>query len=60
MIRHVNAVAVPEVNEVQIVDFTDRRGHDYAVDLRGCVAYMFATMVVCRLFSVSGERAATS
>jgi hypothetical protein len=33
MIRHVNAVAVPEVNEMQVVDFTDRPDRNDVVDL---------------------------
>jgi hypothetical protein len=43
MIRHVDAFAVPEVDEVQIVDFTDRSGHAYAVYLGFYVKHMCAT-----------------
>jgi hypothetical protein len=38
---------------MDLVDFTDRRDHDLAVDLRRCVAFMYVTMIVCRLFGVS-------
>jgi hypothetical protein len=34
MIRQFFAGAGVEVEIVDLVDFTDRRGHDYAVDLR--------------------------
>ena len=29
-----HSVGGPPLQEVQVVDFTDRRGHDYAVDVR--------------------------
>jgi hypothetical protein len=45
VIRHVLAGSGSEVEVVNLIDFTDRRGHDYAVDLRRCVGYMFATVV---------------
>jgi hypothetical protein len=49
-----------EVEVVDLVDFTDREHADYASDVRWCVAYMFATTVVCLLFGVSGASATTN
>ena len=46
VIRHVLTGGGGEVEVVDLIDFTDRGGHDYAVELRRCAAYMFATMVV--------------
>jgi hypothetical protein len=45
VIRHVLVGSGSEVEVVNLIDFTDRRGHDYAVNLRRCVGYMFATVV---------------
>jgi hypothetical protein len=54
VIGHVFASGGGEVEVMDLIDdFTDRRGHDYVVDLRRYGAYMFATLVVCQLFGVS-------
>jgi hypothetical protein len=39
-----DAGAVAPLQKMQVVEFSDRRGHDYIVDLRRYRAYMFATM----------------
>jgi hypothetical protein len=46
VIRHVLVGSGSEVEVVNLIDFTDRRGHDYAVDLRRCVGYVVAASVV--------------
>jgi hypothetical protein len=38
-----------------IIDFSDCRGQDYAVDLRRCVAYMFATGVAASVVGSPGN-----
>jgi hypothetical protein len=43
MIRDVDAVAVAEIDEMQIVNFTDRSGHAYAIYLGFYVKHMCAT-----------------
>jgi hypothetical protein len=40
------AVLLP-VQEVEVIDFTDRRRPNYTSDLRLCVAYMFAMKARC-------------
>jgi len=52
VVGHVFAGSAGEVEIVDLVDFSDRSGRNYACDLRRYGAYMFATMVVC-VFSVS-------
>jgi hypothetical protein len=39
LLRHADEAAQVSVSDVSIVNFSDCRGHDYAIDLRRCAAY---------------------
>jgi hypothetical protein len=44
MIRHILSVPAPQIQEVDIVDLTDRRNSETYADLRRLIEYMSATV----------------